>query len=198
MCCRTIDLTIIIFDLSVTTHLAKGQPCTWFHDGSDTLPVYEAWADAVADCLLQRDKEGLINLMQTLATGLEKVQKQIDPSGQSLSECGTTSAFGSYTSWHAGVGPIVSGAFRFVIYCQAVPAFVAEAMQNFDAFSEYLASRYTAEYVLDRESMLDPEMLVSLLRMNHKKKSGVKLTEEKETTARQLIKDVINGQSCSS
>ena len=136
--------------------------------------------------------------MQKLATGLEKVQKQIDPSGQNLSECGTTNAFGSYTSWHAGVGPVVSGAFRFVIYCQAVPAFLAEAMQNFDVFSEFLTSRYTAEFVLDRESMLDSEMLVSLLRINHKEKSGVKLTVEKERTARKFIKDVINGQSCSS
>jgi hypothetical protein len=136
--------------------------------------------------------------MQTLAMGLEKVQKQIDPSGQSLSECGTTNAFGSYTSWHAGVGPVVSGAFRFVIYCQAVPAFLAEAMQNFDVFGEFLTSRYTAEFVLDRESMLDPEMLVSLLRKSRKKKSGVKLTEEQEKTARQFIKRVINGQSCSS
>ena len=191
-------LTIIIVDLSVTTHLAEGQPCTWFHDGSDSLPVYEAWADAVAGCLLNGDTEGLKNLMQKLATGLEEVQKQIDPAQQSLSECGTTNAFGSNTSWHAGVGPIVSGAFRFVIYCQAVPAFVAEAIQNFDAFSEYLASRYTAEFVLDRESMLDPEVLVSLLRMNHRKNSHVKLTEEQETKAKQLIEDVINGQSCSS
>jgi hypothetical protein len=136
--------------------------------------------------------------MQKLATGLEKVQKQINPRYQSLSECGTTNAFGSYTSWHAGVGPVVSGAFRFLIYCQAVPAFLAEAMQNFDAFSEYLALRYSAELVLDRESMLDPQMLVSLLRMNHKEKSGVKLTVEKERTARKFIKDAINGQSCSS
>jgi len=136
--------------------------------------------------------------MQKLATGLEKVQKQIDPSGQNLSECGTTNAFGSYTSWHAGVGPVVSGAFRFLIYCQAVPAFLAEAMRNFDAFSEFLALRYSAELVLDRESMLDPQMLVSLLRMNHKKKSGVKLTVEKERTARQFIRDVIHGQSYSS
>jgi hypothetical protein len=131
--------------------------------------------------------------MQTLATGLEKVQKQIDPSGQNLSECGTTNAFGSYTSWHAGVGPVVSGAFRFVIYCQAVPAFLAEAMEGLDVFSEFLTSRYTAEFVLDRESMLDSEMLVSLLRINHKKKSGVKLTEEQEKTARQFIKHVSNG-----
>jgi hypothetical protein len=191
-------LTIINVDLSVTTHLAEGQPCTWFHDGSDSLPAYEAWADAVADCLLKGDTEGLKNLMQKLATGLEEIQKQIHPAQQMLSKCGTTSAFGSYTSWHAGVGPIIGGAFRFVVYCQAVPAFLAEAMQKFDAFSEYLASRYTAEFVLDRESMLDPEVLVSLLRMNHKKKSGVKLTDEQEKTARQFIQNVIDGQSCSS
>ena len=191
-------LIIIIFDLLVTTHLAEGQPCTWFHDGSDTLPVYEAWADAVADCLLMGDTEGLKNLMQTLAMGLEKVQKQIHPAEQMLSVCGTTNAFGSYTSWHAGVGPVVRGTFRFIVYCQAVPAFLAEAMQGSDVFSEYLASRYTAEFVLDRESMLDPEMLVSLLRKSRKKKSGVKLTEEQEKTARQFIKRVINGQSCSS
>jgi hypothetical protein len=184
----------LIFDLAVTTHLASGQPLTWFHDGSETLPNYETWANDVADCILQEDKEGLTKQMQKLAKRLEDVQPDVNPKSQDTSKCGSTFVFGSNTSWHGGVGPLSTGKFRFVIYCQAVPAFLAGRMED-SSYSEFLASRYTAELVLDRESMLDPEMLVSLLKIQHKKKYCTKLTTE--TIARQFIfGGVIRGESC--
>ena len=161
---------------------------TWFDNGE--LPDYDMWSERVAECLLNQDKIGLIKLMTELADVLTKIQNKIDPKLLSRAVCGSTFAFGSTTSWHSGVFSLIKGKLRFVIYSQAVPTFLVEKMRE----NGEIQDRYSAESVMDRRTMMDPDVLVQALQMDLEKKSA-KLTKEMEQRSREFLSQIIQSKN---
>jgi hypothetical protein len=161
---------------------------TWFDNGK--LPDYDVWSERVAACLLNQDKSGLMELMSKLANGLTEIQGEIDPMLLSRGVCGSTFAFGSTTSWHSGVFSLIKGKLRFVIYSQAVPTFLVEKMRE----NGEIQDRYSAETVVDRRTMMDPDVLVQALQMVLEKNSA-KLTKEMEQRSREFLREIIQSKN---
>jgi hypothetical protein len=161
---------------------------TWFDNGE--LPDYDMWSESVAQCLLAQDTGGLVKLMNELADLLTKIQNKINPKLLSRGVCGDTFAFGSTTSWHSGVFSLIRGKLRFVIYSQAVPTILVEQMRE----NGEIQDRYSAENVMDRRTMMDPDVLVQALQMDLEKKPA-KHTKGMEQRSREFLRQIIQSKN---
>ena len=172
------DWTIIIILLpAVVSYLGGGHPATWFDNGR--LPCFSEWSQKVAAAIANKNTKDLLDAMASLADALKEVQKGIDPKALGKPEPGATIAFSARDAWHAGVGAVKEDDVnkagktehagvdmveedddRLIIYSTGIPTFLHDEMRR----GTVLRRRYSAEYVLDRRTMVQPATLIRILK----------------------------------
>lgn len=133
----------------------------------------------MADAIATKKTKDLLDAMASLANALERVQMGIDPKALGKPAPGATIAFSARDAWHAGVGAVKEDDVnkagkpehagvdtaeedddRLVIYSTGIPTFLHDEMRS----GTILRRRYSAEYVLDRRTMVQPATLIRILK----------------------------------